>query len=706
MTFLNPLVLFGLIAAGIPLIIHLFNFRRPRKVDFSSLEFLKELQQTTMQRVRIKQWLLLLLRTAAIACLVLAFARPTLEGSIGGALGGEAESAIAVVLDNSMSMTLRDQNGSLFDQAEALALELVSMMRPGDEASVHPSVGRTTVPAPVFKTRSAALDAVASIETKFGPTDLASAIEDARVQMEASGLVNREIFVISDFQESTLGAAPLESAPGSVPVRLVPIGEPGSISNASVEAVEVVSQIVERNQPVGLRAVISSRASGEVPPTIASVFLEGERVAQSSVEVSQDLPAVVEFAVTPRASGWLLGEVRIEDDDFQVDNSRYFTLFVPEERSVLLVKGVSFQSDYLELVLSSRLAPGRTRFDVSTISSSALSAAAISEFDVVVIAGVNSFSSGEISLVADYARQGGGVLLFPPTSTEGGNFDEVLEALDGGGINTLVQAARGESVAEVDFVDFDHPLFEGVFDAGDGRGARRVERTEVFRYVDYEIQHPGEQTLMRLSSGSPFLQEMRPGSGRALFIATLPDPAWSTLPVRGLFVPLLFRSIHYLASGDAAAVGEVVFGRDREVRIAGTMAGEQVTIRMDEVEMVPPQRSVFGGTLVTIGSGLQSPGVIDVVVGDEVVRRVAVNADPAEFDLQLLDVAEAAQRLGGEDAGVAALQQGAERTSLSDTVRVLRTGVELWNVFLMLALAFLLAEMLVSRHWNPEARSD
>src|SRR5690606_41260075 len=103
MEFLNPLALAALAAAAIPLIIHLFNFRRPRKVDFSSLEFVRELQKSTMQRVRIKQWLLLLLRMLAIACLVIAFARPTLTGDVAGSVGGRPLSAGAVVIDNSLS---------------------------------------------------------------------------------------------------------------------------------------------------------------------------------------------------------------------------------------------------------------------------------------------------------------------------------------------------------------------------------------------------------------------------------------------------------------------------------------------------------------------------------------------------------------------------------------------------------------------------
>ncbi|MDX1429598.1 MAG: BatA domain-containing protein, partial [Rhodothermales bacterium] len=657
MTFLNPVVLFGLIAAGIPLVIHLFNFRRPRRVDFSSLVFLKELQQTTMQRVRIKQWLLLLLRTLAIAALVLAFARPALEGSIAGAIGGDAESAVAVVVDNSMSMTLRDENGVLFEQARDLARELVGLMRAGDQLAVFKTVGASEATAPVwFKTRQAVLDFIDSTEPAFGRSDLAASIRQAREYVDASGFVNREVFVISDLQLSTLGDATLDADAGSVPVRLVQVGSRRATPNASVDAVEVVSQIVEQNQPVNVRATISSSGSGE-HATIASVFLEGERVAQATATLTSDAPALVEFAVTPRDTGWLRGEVRVEDDDFMFDNTRYFSLFVPDRRNILLVKGQAFRSNYLELVVSSRLAPGRTRFDVSVIQSRELSSAALADFDVVIIAGAESFSSGEISLISDYAREGGGVLLFPPAVSSSADFGDVLDALDGGNIQTLVEGSPGQPVAEIEFVDLDHPLFEGVFDTG-GREEVQVERTEVFRYVDYVAQHPAEQTLMRLSTGRPFLQEMRPGSGRVLFISTLPEPAWSMLPVRGLFVPLLFRSLHYLSSGDDVTGGEVIVGKSLDVRISRQPAGAPVAGRTDGIDFVPAQRTVFGGTLVTLGEEFRAPGIAELFVGQDLVRRVAVNADPTESDLRTVGADEAAQGLGGDDAGVRALQVG------------------------------------------------
>src|SRR6185503_14592167 len=99
--FLNPFFLFGLGAAAIPVLIHLFTRRRPREVKFPSLDFLTEVNQSEIRRLRLKQWLLLLLRTLAVALLAMAMARPSLQG---GARGGSAASTLVALVDVSGSM--------------------------------------------------------------------------------------------------------------------------------------------------------------------------------------------------------------------------------------------------------------------------------------------------------------------------------------------------------------------------------------------------------------------------------------------------------------------------------------------------------------------------------------------------------------------------------------------------------------------------
>ncbi|HTY01249.1 MAG TPA: BatA domain-containing protein, partial [Bacteroidota bacterium] len=121
MTFLNPFMLFGLVAASVPLVIHLLNLRKLRTVDFSSLRFLKELQRSSIRRVKIRQWLLLAIRTLLIVTLVFAFARPALHGTFAGFLGGRASTAMLLLIDDSPSTSARNDRGEIFPQIRAAA---------------------------------------------------------------------------------------------------------------------------------------------------------------------------------------------------------------------------------------------------------------------------------------------------------------------------------------------------------------------------------------------------------------------------------------------------------------------------------------------------------------------------------------------------------------------------------------------------------
>ena len=112
MVFLNPSVLFGLIAASIPILIHLLNLRKLKKIEFSSLDFLKELQKSKIKKVKIKQWILLLLRTLIIVFLVLSFSRPSVKTNLFGASGSTAKTTAVILLDNSFSMGVVTDKGS------------------------------------------------------------------------------------------------------------------------------------------------------------------------------------------------------------------------------------------------------------------------------------------------------------------------------------------------------------------------------------------------------------------------------------------------------------------------------------------------------------------------------------------------------------------------------------------------------------------
>ncbi len=411
MTFLNPLLLFGLAAAAIPLIIHLFNFRRPRRVAFSSLVFLHELKKSTMQRVRVKQWLLLLLRTLAIAALVVAFARPTLTGPLAASLGGSGSTTTVLVVDRSASMTLRDGGGSYQDQVRMLAEALLQQAEPGDEILLLP------VPAdayrPTFhKSTASAVAALEDLETGTGHETLASGIRRASELIRDRPTVNREIFVLSDFQETAVSDSLAADVPEDTRILLVPVGTDGR-GNVAVSDVRVLSQIVSDGQPVRFEALITNHGREDVRGLVVSLVLDGQRIAQSTVDIPADAQTSTQLTASPRGTGWLSGRVELEDNRYLFDNARDVALQVPEERRLLLVEGSGAETRYLRLVLSSELSEGSGRFVTQRIPETSLASTALGAFDAVILAGVQTLSSGERAAIEQYIEGGGGVLFLP-----------------------------------------------------------------------------------------------------------------------------------------------------------------------------------------------------------------------------------------------------------------------------------------------------
>ncbi|MFQ5568205.1 MAG: BatA domain-containing protein [Rhodothermales bacterium] len=706
MAFLNPLVLFGLAAAAIPLIIHLFNFRRPKKIDFSSLAFLKELQRSTMQRVRIKQWLLLLLRTFAIACLVLAFARPTLEGDLTGSLGGRVHSSIALVLDNSLSMTLRDTQGEYLEQARDMAAGLVDRTEPGDELFILPTASTSDVLPSAYKNHGPALDALADITVQPGASNVARALERAATLLQEASHPNREIYLLSDLQRSTLLDSIQTQMPHDVRVILLPVGDRAH-ANVAITEVRVTSRIVEVGQAAQVEATLTNHGTERLDGYVASLYLEGERVAQATADLNPGVSTPVRFAVTPQARGWLAGLVQIEDDAFEHDNLRYFALHVPERRRLLMVRGEGQQTQFVELALSSQLTRGRVTFDLETIDESTLTATTLGTYDAVVLVGPRDLSSGEVASLTRYIDGGGGVLFFPSEAARAPDYNALFGGLGGGTFSGFSGSLNaGRSIATFDRVDLEHPLFEGVFEQTGLRGQAEIESPEVYYAMNYTPSSGTEQTLIQLSSGFPFMQEIRYGRGAAFILTVAPTVGWSDLPVRGLFIPLLYRSIYYLSSSESVQGEQLVVGKAGELRLTGIPVGESLRlVAPDGEEITPEQRSLFGAVLLQTDASLRAPGLYDIRAGQALVRRVALNLDSRESDLNVFAPDEAATRLAAATGlSVRVLDPGAGGAEgVVAAIEAERTGVELWNVFLLVALLFMIAEMLVSMQWRPEA---
>lgn len=691
MTFLNPLVLLGLAAAAIPIVVHLFNFRRPDRVDFSTLRFLRELEATAMRRVRIRQWLLLALRTLAILFLVLAFARPTRTADAGVFDEGAARSLV-LVLDNSRSMTLRDAQGALLDQAREVGGAVIEATGAGDERTVLPTAAPPEYRPVPFVTPGPALDAVAAIEARAGAEPMTASVARAASVLEGAAHIRREVVIVSDLQAATFTDSASAALPDDVDLALLPLGARLQTNTAVID-VRVVSRIVEPGRPVQVEATVV-RYGGRAGTVGAALLLDGQRVAETAVDVVPNEPATVPFTVAPPARGWIGGEVRIEADAAEWDDVRYFALRVPPPPRVLVVRGDGQRADLVTLALGVAAEQGGVA--LNEIAEGALAGADLDRVDVVVLVGPSHLGA-VASRLESFVADGGGVLAFP--GPEAGGLNPLLAAIGGGRIDGVVGAAGGESIGTTTSADLDHPLFAGVFDAS----RPMLEEPDVRQAVRYRPGGGDEATLIGLQAGPPLLQEIRRGEGSVLLFGVAPDLEWSDLPQRGLFVPLLYRAAAYLAAGSSVAdTGDLQARESGSVRVEGVDAGQPLRlVGPDGVTTTPLQRTVPSAVLLDVGDAVAEAGLYRVMQGDRVLRVVAVNEDARESDPAALDPEEAARRLGAATGRpVRVLNAAAAGIEVGEG-----EGVPLWTIFLALALACLVAETLVTTRWKPAPAS-
>ena len=425
MVFLSPLFLIGLLAAAIPIAIHLIRKEKPPKLMFSTIRFLKKTSKKLVLFQQIQQWLLLLLRAALIALLVFAFARPLFNQSISRLLD-TAPQSVVILLDNSMSMAY----GERFENAKEAAIDVLNELSAGDEAAVVlfsggvDSLQELTTDLDSLRTRVRNLE-----QPGYGLTRFMSNIRLADQMLAASRFDNREIYLISDFQQSGLSDAEpgWKLAPG-VRFNGIDVGEAQS-TNLVLTEVRSPEQLLENTgaQPILARV----RSTGTVYRSQAEVSLrvDGAVIDRQTADLSNASEAVVNLSASFDSAGSYVGQVTLTGDDFTVDNDFHFTVEVSPRIRVLVVNGEASPNWYDDEAHWFTLAVNaaeQSPFAATSVDTAALDAAALEQADVVVLMNVGDLSTTQAAALERYVTDGGALLIAPGDQVDPQRFNQML----------------------------------------------------------------------------------------------------------------------------------------------------------------------------------------------------------------------------------------------------------------------------------------
>ncbi len=699
MTFLNPLYLIALAAAGIPILLHLMNLRKSRVIEFSTLTFLKELQKSKIRKLKLKQWLLLALRTLIVIFMVLAFTRPAMKSTFGFLPGARAKTSVVVILDDSFSMLTSDDGGQLLKQAKEKARAILDIMKPGDEVSLI----RTSEAQRDGKQFTAAVSAVRNeidaTQPSFRHVNYIDALTAASILLQKSSNFNKELYMISDeqrshyFNEAAVKTPKLFDA--GVKLFLFPLGD-AHVGNTAVTDVKIINSFFEQNRPVDLNATVLNDGASSISNGIVSVFLDGERVLQKSFDVDAGARKQLDFTVVPKRTGFIEGFIELEDDALPEDNRRYFALYVPEQLHILVAPGGSLDATIVRLALKpSTAADAPSVFQIDAVDKNSMLSANLSKYDAVILLGAQAATPGFVSRLASYIHDGGGVVIFPDPDGNLQSFSQVLlPALalppTGGTNGSLTNKSTQTTFGTT---DFDHPLFKSIFVQKDKNKKPEIESPRIAFNVRLRGNENSQQ-IIATSAGDAFLLEHRLGKGKALVFGVAPNLQWSDFPLKGIFLPLLNRAMFYLAAREDYVHGDIV-GHPFELSLPTGSSASLYDLRMPNGNVLRMTPKNLPSGLFFSMDNLDQPGVYQLICDAKVVRKIPVNIDPSESELRKISSPERDAFFKG--VGITMVKRLDKNANVQQAVTEARFGVELWKYMLGLALLFALAEMFIAR---------
>jgi hypothetical protein len=676
MTFGNPLMLLGALGALIPLLVHLFDRRRPRPHPFGPMAFVLRSQKRTASRLKLKRLLLYALRTFIFLAIPFALARPELTRDAAAAAVVKGPAATAIVLDASLSMRWSDGT-PLFERGRDEARDALKDLLPEEPATVLVCTETPSAPPPPGFDRGRLRTIVDDAKPTYGAADLSRCLDMAARSLEDSPMAGKRLVVVSDLTAGSLrleAPAPTVKGPTGEQVKPEVVLRDAASGREQLPNHAIVDLKVEPALQAGPRAfqftfTVKNFGPEAAKDLEAAVRVGGTTLAKGFVDVPVGGTAQKTLTVRFPQGGAVSGEVTLAADGLAEDDKRPFVLSVPRALKALVVNGSPHATRYRDeafFVDAALSAPG-SPVQVAVRDAEAGLREDFSTYDVVLLLNVAAPGPEDGQRLAAFVDAGGGLFVSMGDRVEPEAYNTRLGAVLPRPLRLVRTSAEREDpdadtkTAKLAQVNGEHPLFTPFT----GRAEEGLVGARFYRYMLLEADGAAgsgaSEVLATYEDGAPAVAVARRGKGRvALFTSTV-DRDWSDFAIRTSFLPLMQRFTAYLT------------GSLEEREELRTRVGETLVLRPDAKEKVATVHAPSGAEVevkaqpdgsVLVGP-VGEPGV-HTVTGAEgkplPALTFASTLDPSESDLSRLPQETLSAHFGEE--AVKASSADAERPSV------------------------------------------
>ena len=675
MGFLFPEFLFCLVLIAIPVIIHLFNFRRFKKVYFTNVNFLKDVQTQTASAQTLKERLILLCRVLAVFFLVMAFAQPFIKNA--NQPQGFHKTVVSIYLDNSFSMEAVNKNGTLLDEGKRKVKDLLDTYGLNDKFQLL--TNNFDANSQRLLSKDEFLEALENVKIAPFTRAYQQVINQQQGFLQNQHRVSRVAYLVSDFQKQANQKQALQKD-STINFTLIPLSA-NSLPNISIDSVYFISPIHQANQSESLVYKLSNHADKDVENIPVSLKINGvqKAIANSNIKANSFVLDTLRFSGL--SGNWQKATLSIKDYPITFDDELDFVFKIESHLNITAIYdgkpvksiGIAYRTDPF--------------FNISEIDQTQINYSNLANQQLIVLENLTQVPAGLSQQLKQYVKAGGSLSIFIPLKADLDSYKTFLRSLE-----TDVPLSLETAENKVDQINLAYPIFKDVFD----QQPKNIDLPIAKQYFkSSNFTQTTKQVLFSGTASNNLLSAYQLGKGK-IYLSFLPlEAEASNFAQHALFLPILFKSA---LLGFNQQTLFYTLGTDKTITVPAVplLENETIKIKAAGVDVIPNYQNNGSNSSIYFADQLKQTGFYNVFLKDSLLNVFALNQDRAESALSFYNAGELGKLFQVTPKNVI----NSKEKITDQQIKEVTLGSSLWKLCLILTLIFLAAEVLLIRFYK------
>lgn len=675
MSFTNPLLLIGLVAILVPIIIHLFNFRRYKTIYFSNVKMLDEIKKKTRREQTIQQLVVLALRILGIAALVFAFAQPFIPTDKKKSKKGNL---VTIFLDNSYSMEANSKDGSMLYDAVDAAKSIVNAFGFSDDfvLTTQDFSGEESH----ILNKDQILEMLDKVQVSSNSHSLKDILTFEKNTCTNSSKGNVVHYYISDYQKNNFNIAQLKTDSATATF-LIPMPNEDR-NNVSVDSCWFLSPVFKVGNQVTFFARIHNYGKEDVEKLPVKLYVNDKQKSIAALDIPANSFVDCRMVYNIENIGTQCGRVVLEDAPITFDDQLFFTYEVTDNTNIAVIEDKEPNRFLYALYGKDSV------FNYNAMAYNQVNYSQLKQCEVIVLSEVPTISSGLADELSKFVKSGGTLLVFPAKELDN-SYRSFLSGLGAGSFETLTKKEL-----KCGNINTESLYFKGALE--DQKGQLDMPVT----LQHYEISGgSGNEVIMSLENGAPLLASYPIEKGKVILSAVAMNDDYGNAHRHALFfVPM--HNIGIMSAMQSKLYNIIGVDNMQTIALKTENMDNVLTLksRSNKEEFIPEQRRVGNETALYFHDQVHDSGLYDIVKDGVVIGTIAFNQNRKESDLECYDEGDLKKMAKSSDQNIDVISADTKNIAKSITDKL--NGKALWKYFIIFALLCFLTEIILLRFWG------